>query len=101
MSVPMVKYEMQVPKDAKEVIDLIDKILQNIVNKTPMNEWTNIMNELIAAVEGMQHVVGGFESDGRDELAGYLVHKVFGTLMPYKATVAEPQILPVPESPIA
>jgi phosphopantothenate synthetase len=79
-----VDYVMKVPKEGKDVVDLIDAILANVFAKTPISEWTNVIDELMAAVDGIQSVTEEMKSEGRDELAAYLVHKVMARVIPVK-----------------
>lgn len=80
----VVKYEMSLDKDSKEVVDLVDAILEKVMKKAPIAEYMDLMDELVAAVEGVQNIPSGVVGEYRDELAGYLVHKVMGRLLPMK-----------------
>lgn len=82
MSVTTINYTMQVPKELKEVVDLLDAILENIMAKKSVAEYGNILDELMAAVEGIGGVSEEIKSEFRDEAAGYLVHKLLGRLLP-------------------
>ena len=77
-----VKYEMQIPKESKEVVDLLDLVLKKVLSKAPLSEYAAILPNFLTAIEGLGELKAEVGSDGRDELAGYLVHKLLGTLLP-------------------
>lgn len=52
----LVKHEIQVPKETKEVIDLIGAIVENVKAKKPVAEWVNLLDEVYAAVQGVDQV---------------------------------------------
>ena len=84
-----VKYEMEVPKEGKEVIDLLDAILEKVLAKAPMAEYAVLFGQASVAVDGIGNIGEEMKSNGRDELAGYMVHKLMGRLLPVKAVQAE------------
>lgn len=79
-----VKVELEIPKESKEVVDLIDAVLEKVMAKAPIAEFSVLIGDLMKAVEGVGQIDDEMKSDGRDEVAGYLVHKVLGRLMPAK-----------------
>lgn len=81
----VVKYEMSVPKEIKEVVDLLDGVAQKLMAKAPVSEYADLLGSLMSAVEGIGAVSEEIKSEYRDEAAGYLVHKLLGTLLPVKS----------------
>lgn len=81
---------MQVPKELKEVVDLLNAVLENVVAKKGVTEYGNVLDELLAAVEGIGGVSEEIKSQYRDEAAGYMVHKLLGTLLPVAETPVTP-----------
>ena len=77
-----VVYEMKVPKEGKEVVDLLDGVLAHVVAKKGFAELADLVDELMVAVDGVGGISEELKSEHRDELAGYLVHKLMGTLLP-------------------
>lgn len=77
-----VKYEMEVPKELKDVVDLVDGILEKVMAKAPMAEYATLLGDLMKAVDGVEGIAEEMKSQYRDEAAGYLVHKLLGRLMP-------------------
>lgn len=77
-----VDYTIKVPKELKDIIDLLDGILVKVVNKEQASTFVELIDELLAAVDGVQNVAAEAKSEYRDEAAGYLVHKLLGTLLP-------------------
>ena len=78
----IVKVELEMHKDAKEVVDLLDGILEKVMAKAELSSYTELLDEFMAAVDGIQNVGEAVKSQYRDELVGYLVHKVMGRLLP-------------------
>lgn len=87
----LVKYEMEVPKEAKEVVDLIDQILEKVLAKAPMAEYAVLFGQASVAVDGISEVGDEMKSNNRDELAGYMVHKLMGRLLPVKKEEKKPE----------
>lgn len=82
-----VDYILKVPKEMKEVIDLIDGIAGKLVAKAELASYTDLLDEAMVAIEGIQHVGEEVKSEYRDEIAAYLVHKLMATLMPVEVIV--------------
>lgn len=82
MEVQTIVYEMPVPKEGKEVVDLIDAILEKVMAKAPWSSYTDLLDELMVAIDGVQHIGAEIKGEYRDELTGYLVHKVMSRLVP-------------------
>lgn len=81
----VVKYEMDVPKEGKEVVDLLDKILEKVLAKAPLAEYAVLFGDASVAVDGIAGIKDEIKSSNRDELAGYMVHKLMGRLLEPKA----------------
>lgn len=84
-------YEMQIPKEGKEIIDALEGLVKHFVAKKPIAEAALLLPAVMTAVDGYDKVGEELKSDGQDELAGYLVHKLLGAL---KAPVV-PAVKPV------
>lgn len=82
MAVVKVKVEMEVPKELKEIVDAMNGILAHFVQKKPIAEIAAQLPAVMTAVEGWDKVAEEVISDGKDEAAAYLVHKIMGTLLP-------------------
>jgi len=80
-----VEYLMKVPKELKDVIDLMDGLVEKIMAKADLKEYTTLLGDLMLAVEGVDGIAEEAKSQYRDEAAGYLVHKLLGRLLPGKA----------------
>ena len=81
MSIEYVDINLSVPKEGKEVVDLVDAILEKVMAKAPMADYTTLLGDLMTAVDGVGNIKEEIKSDGKDELAAYLVHKVLGRLL--------------------
>jgi len=77
-----VSYTMEVPKESKEVVDLIVAVVKKVKAKAPISEYASLIGELSSAVSGVDALPAEAASDGRDELAGYLVHCLLQELVP-------------------
>lgn len=76
-----VQVVMEVPKESKEVVDAIVLLVKDIKAKKPIGEIAgDALPKVIQAAEGFDQVGGEIKSEGRDELAGYLVQQVFAAL---------------------
>lgn len=79
-----VPYTMEIPKEIKEVIDFVDQLLAKIIAKDSLTSYTELLTAAYTAFEGITDVGEEVKSEYRDEAAGYLVHKILGTLLPVK-----------------
>ena len=77
----VVKYEMDVPKEGFEVINFINEILEKVMAKAELAEYAELIGKASVAVDGISKVAEEIKSENRDELAGYMVHKLMGTLL--------------------
>lgn len=69
--------QMEVPKECKEVVDLMAAILTDIKMKKPLVEIASSnLPKLFVAVEGFDQLGAEFMSEGQDEIAGYLVQQM-------------------------
>lgn len=84
MSVEKIEYTMELPKETKEIADAVILITQHFMEKKPIAEITALIPSVIAAVDGFDKVDDELKSEYRDELAGYLVHKLMHVLLPVK-----------------
>ena len=90
MTVQTVSYTMEVPKEIKDVIDLLDKVMAKSVAGDSVLSYATLLDDLKDAALGASKIKEEAKSQYRDEAAGYMVHKLLGTLLPVK-----------PESPAA
>lgn len=66
----------EVPKDAKEVVDVIVKIADHFLQKKP---WAELMTQLpavMAAVDGWENVVDSVKGQKLGETVGYLTGEI-------------------------
>jgi len=76
--------QMEVPKEGKEVVDFLDQVLEKVMAKAPLAEYATLLTAIMPAVDGVAKLGEEMKSDGKDELAAYLVHKVLARLLPVK-----------------
>ena len=75
-----VDYTLKVPKECKEVVDALSAIVAHFKSGKGVSEAALLLPELLNAVAGVDQVLDEVKSDGKDELAAYLVHKVWTAL---------------------
>lgn len=71
---------MGVPKEGKEVIDFICALIKDIKEKKSLTELMAELPKLVLAVEGLGNLGEELKSDGKDELAAYVVKEVIAAL---------------------
>lgn len=72
---------LSVPKESKEVVDLIAFLIKELKAKKGLAEIAaNTLPKLMVAVEGFSAIGEEVASDGQDEMAGYLVQQVMQEL---------------------
>lgn len=87
-----VDYTMKVPKEMKEVVDLLDGLLEKIMSKAGASSYMSLLDELMAAIDGVGGIAEEAKSQYRDEAAGYLVHKLLGRLLPVAKSESPPEL---------
>lgn len=80
--VEKINVNMEVPKEGKELVDFLDKVLEKVMGKAPIAEYAELLAAVMPAVDGIAKLGEEMKSDGKDELAAYLVHKLLGRLLP-------------------
>lgn len=75
-TVVTVPVTLNVPKETKEVIDLLAAIAENVIAKKPVAEWVNIIDEAMAALTGVDQVAAEVKSEHKGALIAYLVEQV-------------------------
>lgn len=76
---------MEVPKEGKEVVDLLDAILEKVMAKAELAEYAALFGQASVAVDGISGITEEIKSNNRDELAGYMVHKLMSRLLAPKS----------------
>jgi len=84
-----IKYEMEVPKESKEIIDFLDAILEKVKAKAPLADYASLFGQASTALNGIDMLGDEAKSDGRDEIAAYMVHKLMSRLLPVEDAPAE------------
>jgi len=88
MKMQKVQVMMEVPKEGKEVVDFIAKIITDLKMKKSIAEIAGgSLPSLMVAVEGFNMLGEEFMSDGQDEMVGYLVQQVMSALKAMPAVV--------------
>lgn len=82
--IELIEYNMPVPKETKEVIDLANMVLEKIMNGEDISTFMELMDELYLAADGANKIGYEASSPYKDEIAGYLVHKMMGTILAKK-----------------
>ena len=75
-----VAYTMNVPKEGKEVVDAGAAIIKHFRNGGSIFEATILMPAVMKAIDGVGAIKEEFESQSKDELVAYAVHKLWEAL---------------------
>jgi hypothetical protein len=78
----IVEVKMDVPKDYKEVVDLVGKVIDKVKNGDDFNSYLGLIGELSGAVEGITNVGPAIMGQYRDECAGYTTKVLVEKLIP-------------------
>jgi len=85
----LVKYEMEVPKESKEIVDSVVALVDHFMQKKPLAEISLLLPGIMTAFDGYDKVKEEIASNNRDELVAYLINKLLPIILPVKAN--EPQ----------
>jgi len=86
----LVKVELELDKDVKELIDFMGEVAEYAMAKKPLEEWAALLPKVMPAIDGVQNVGPGMSGQYRDEAAGYLVHVLMDKLLPVKEVEVAP-----------
>jgi hypothetical protein len=75
-----VEYTMQVPKEGKEMIDATTLLIKHFKNGGSITEAVALLSDIAQAVDGAAKIVSEMQSEGNDELGGYMTHKIWDAL---------------------
>lgn len=82
-----VKYEMEVPKEGKELIDALAGIAKHFMEGQPIAAAAALLPSVMSAVDGIQKLGEELDSEFKDELAGYMIHKMWAAIDVKKVAV--------------
>jgi len=74
----LIKQELNVPKETKEVIDLLDAVFEQIKAKSDIAGYMSLIDELYAAAQGFDQVDDELKSKNKADAMAYLVFKIGG-----------------------
>jgi len=80
MSVQKVEVKMMVPKELKEIIDAVTGLVGHFIKGGDIAGALLLVPSVMTAVDGYEKVSEELKSDGQDEAAAYMVHKVWESL---------------------
>jgi len=80
ITIVTVPVTLDVPKEGKELIDLIALLVSHFKNGGSVLGLTGHLGTLKAAVSGAGEVKDEIQSQFKDELAAYTVHKIWSSL---------------------
>lgn len=75
-----VPVELMVPKEMHELIVAVTDLVKHFKQKKPLAEAMALLPQVVAAVEGVELLGEELKSEGRDEAAAFLVHKMMEAL---------------------
>lgn len=72
----VVKVELNVPKESKEVIDLIAKIFDQAKDGLDVNDISAILPEFMAAVQGIENLDDEIKGQNKGAILAYLMGEI-------------------------
>lgn len=72
----VVKYELEVPKESKEIIDLLVVIFDKAKDGFEVSEFTEITESLIEGIQGLDKLSMEIKSKHKDDLIAYLIKQI-------------------------
>lgn len=82
MSVEIVDVNIKVPKEGKDVADLLAEVVKKVKAKAGLSDYADLLDELMVAVEGAQKIPAELQSEHRNELVAYLGLQIAEELVP-------------------
>lgn len=73
-----VDHGLLVPKETKEVIDLLDQVYEKVKAKADLDDYVSLLDELHEAIKGIDKVDDEMKSKYRADATAYLVFKIGG-----------------------
>lgn len=72
----VIKVELNVPKESKEVIDLLAKLFDEARDGLGVDDISKVLPELLAALDGLDQVDEEIKGKDRGAILAYLVNEV-------------------------
>lgn len=73
----LVQVSMDVPKEAKEVVDAMSAVIAHFVAKKSLAEAAALLPALLKAAEGVGNVAAEVKSQYKEELSSYLLKSLW------------------------
>ena len=73
----LVSVVIEVPKEAKEVVDAVCGVVAHFVNKKPLADAAALLPALLRAAEGVGQVADEIKSAHREELSAYVLKSLW------------------------
>jgi hypothetical protein len=78
---------LKVPKESKEVIDLLKGVVEKVKAGAEVNDYLTLIGDLSSALDGVDQIPAEAKSEGRDEIIAYLINQLMPILLPVEAQV--------------
>lgn len=72
----LVTTNLEVPKESKEIIDLIAVIFDKAKDGFEVSEFAEITSELIQGIQGLDKLGAELKGQNKDDLMAYLVKQI-------------------------
>jgi len=69
---------INVPKETKEMIDLLELVYEKVKAKADLQDYVGLLDELHLAINGIDQIDDEMKSKFRADALGYLVLKIGG-----------------------
>lgn len=80
----LVKYELQVPKEFKEVVDFFDKIYSRARDGVQIDDITALLPDMMQAIQGLENVDDEVKSVHGHHAITYLFERLGTRFLPAK-----------------
>jgi hypothetical protein len=67
---------LKVPKESKEVIDLLKGVVEKVKAGAEVNDYLTLIGDLSSALDGVDQIPAEAKSEGRDEIIAYLINQL-------------------------
>jgi hypothetical protein len=77
----LVKHELSVPKETKEIVDLLKAIAEKAKAGASAMDYTGLVEELFVALKGVDQIPEEIKSEYKEDIVAYLVKEVGGVFI--------------------
>lgn len=72
----LIKQELNIPKESKEVIDFLDQVYEQAQDGVQLDDITELMEDLLKAIQGADKLEAEVKSANKADVLAYLIYKI-------------------------